>query len=335
LSQKSLQDLDKSEDGDVNTLGMGVWRSRSPEWNANQSPKLGEIECGNVDSLLGMPELKLDNAVATNENKICFIRSRSAGAGVCMQRNKTPTEVTAAVLEGRLNATPTDDSDCLADKSVVLQISPLTSPHVSPNFSLLNSPNFNRSKNDLFQDYLPPTWDPQSKFCFPVANVPVVRLVPDNMEMFHFTDVQHIADGSNAHVFFAQLNREQVVIKMIREEVQTDPVAVHEFDVEHGILVRISHPNIIKIMGAGRNPRRFVVLEFLGGGTLGTILCSNLIKPGLSDRLFHRSTFGFYNLLSKARDLALALDYMHRKIVAGATIIHRGESSSNLLSAKF
>jgi hypothetical protein len=49
-----------------------------------------------------------------------------------------------------------------------------------------------------------------------------------------------------------------------REEVQTDPVAVHEFDVEHGILVRVSHPHIIKIMGAGRIPRRFVVLEYLG-----------------------------------------------------------------------
>jgi hypothetical protein len=43
-----------------------------------------------------------------------------------------------------------------------------------------------------------------------------------------------------------------------------DPVAVHEFDVEHGILVRVSHPHIIKIMGAGRIPRRFVVLEYLG-----------------------------------------------------------------------
>lgn len=304
---------------------MGVWRSRSPEWNANQSPKLGEIEPGNVDSLIGMPELRLDSSVAANDNKMCYLHTRSTSTGVSTQRNKTPAEVAHAALEGRLNGTPTDDTDCLAEKSVVLQISPSSSPHLSHTRSFLTSANHNRSKNDLFQDYLPPTWDPQSKFCFPVANVPVVRLVPDNMEMFHFTDVQHIADGSNAHVFFAQLNREQVVIKMIREEVQTDPVAVHEFDVEHGILVRISHPNIIKIMGAGRNPRRFVVLEFLGGGTLGTILCSNLMKPGLLDRLFHRSSFGFYNLLIKARELARALNYMHQKIVAGATIIHRGE----------
>lgn len=304
---------------------MGVWRSRSPEWNLNQSPKLGEIEPGNVDSLFGMPELKLDTTVATMDNRKFFLSTKSASTSLSMQSNKSPTEVAHTALEGRLNATPTDDSDCLAAKSVVLEISPLSSTHVPPYHSLLSSPNFSRSKNDLFQDYLPPTWDPQSDFCFPVANVPVVRHVPDNMEMFHFTDVQHIADGSNAHVFLAQLNRVQVVIKMIREEVQTDQVAVHEFDVEHGILVRTSHPNIIKIIGAGRNPRRFVVLEFLGGGTLGTILSSNLLKPGLSGRLFHRSTFGFYNLLSKAQDLARALDYMHCRIVAGATIMHRGE----------
>lgn len=304
---------------------MGVWCSRSPEWNSNRSPKLGEIESENVDYLFDMPELKLDATVTASEHKLCYIRSKSVSTGAFAQRNKTPSEGALGAIESHLNAAPTDDSDCIADRSTAIQLSPSSSPHITPNRSLVNSPNQNRSKNDLFADYLPPTWDPLSKFCFPVANVPVARLVPDNMEMWHFTDVQHIADGSNAHVFFAQLNREQVVIKMIRQEVQTDPVAVHEFDVEHGILVRISHPNIIKIMGAGRNPRRFVVLEFLGGGTLGKILSGNLIKSGFSDRIFHRSTFGFYNLLSKAKDLACALDYMHKKIVAGATIIHRGE----------
>lgn len=34
---------------------------------------------------------------------------------------------------------------------------------------------------------------------------------------------------------------------MIKEEVQLDQVAVHEFDVEHGMLSRISHPNIIQV----------------------------------------------------------------------------------------
>lgn len=49
-------------------------------------------------------------------------------------------------------------------------------------------------------------------------------------------------------------------------------MAVHEFDVEHGILARINHPQIIRLIGAGRTPRRFIVLEHLHGGTLTNVL---------------------------------------------------------------
>ena len=71
---------------------------------------------------------------------------------------------------------------------------------------------------------------------------------------------------------------EAVVIKMIKEDVQSDPVAVHEFDIEHGILSRLNHPYIIKLVGAGRLPRRFIVLEYLGRGSLNTVLSQNQVK---------------------------------------------------------
>ena len=31
------------------------------------------------------------------------------------------------------------------------------------------------------------------------------------------------------------------------------------------MLSRINHPNIIRLIGAGQHPRRFIVLEWLGG----------------------------------------------------------------------
>jgi hypothetical protein len=71
-------------------------------------------------------------------------------------------------------------------------------------------------KTSYMAQYIPPTWDPQTDFCFPVQKVPVVRLVPDNLEISHFTHIQHIADGSNANIFLADLNDETVIIKMIR-----------------------------------------------------------------------------------------------------------------------
>ena len=177
---------------------------------------------------------------------------------------------------------------------------------------------------------LPPTWDPQSEFCYPVAEMPTKLLIPDNLTIDSFDRVQHFADGSNANVFRAFLNGQQCIIKMIRAEVQHDPVAVHEFDCEHGMLVRFSHPNVIKIMGAGRSPRRFVVLEYLANGSLHSALSSNVNtgKGSLFNR--HRPTFGWPNLLAKARDLADAFDYLHRRCCEHASVLHRDLKPDNV-----
>jgi Protein tyrosine and serine/threonine kinase len=300
---------------------MGVWRAKSPNWTASKSPKPGDA--GYEDNS-DMPELALDSSNSKNE-KYLYERSRSASTEKLLQSSicRDPS------LSGRRNdaaaSSSAHDGDCHGGKDATLHLTLPESPAPSTRNSTHDMPRSHYALHEpICVEYLPPTWDPLSDFCFPVADVPVARLVPDNMEMWHFDEIQHIADGSNANVFLAMFNGEKVIIKMIRAEVQTDPVAVHEFDVEHGILVRVSHPNIIKIMGAGRFPRRFIVLEFLGGGTLGNILGSNIVKPALWERMFHRSTFGFFNLLLKARDLASALHYLHSNVVKGATIIHRG-----------
>ena len=83
-------------------------------------------------------------------------------------------------------------------------------------------------------------------------------------------------------------------------------------------------------MGAGRLPRRFVVLEYLGGGSLNTILSQNATKPGFAQRLFRRPTFTYSNLLSKARDIAEALNFLHQRCHNGATIIHRDLKPDNV-----
>jgi hypothetical protein len=82
-------------------------------------------------------------------------------------------------------------------------------------------------KSSYMAQYLPPTWDPQTEFCFPVQKLPVVRLVPDNLEISHFTHIQHIADGSNANIFLADLNDETVIIKMIRYKLKL--LLIHEY----------------------------------------------------------------------------------------------------------
>lgn len=177
---------------------------------------------------------------------------------------------------------------------------------------------------------IPPTWNPSSAFSFPVAEITAKQMLPNDLTIDSFTDIKHIADGSNANVFLGKLRGQKVIIKMIKASVQNDAVSVHEFDVEHGLLCRVSHPNIIRILGAGLFPRRFIVLEYLGGGTLNTMLSQNQAKPGLASRLFRKPTFTYANLLLKARDLADAFDYIHRNFHPGACILHRDLKPDNV-----
>lgn len=177
---------------------------------------------------------------------------------------------------------------------------------------------------------IPPTWDPSSTFSFPVAEISAKHILPNDLTIDSFADIKHIADGSNANVFLGKLRGQKVIIKMIKASVQNDAVSVHEFDVEHGLLCRVSHPNIIRIIGAGLFPRRFIVLEYLGGGTLNTMLSQNQAKPGIASRLFRKPTFTYSNLLLKARDLADAFDYIHHNVHPGACILHRDLKPDNV-----
>lgn len=171
----------------------------------------------------------------------------------------------------------------------------------------------------------PPTWEPVDTFSFPIAKISIKSYVPDNLTFHSFDDMKHIADGSNSNIFLGKFLGAKVIVKMIKEEVQNNPVALHEFDIEHGMLSRFNHPHIIKLLGAGCMPRRFIVIEFLGGGSLSTLLSQNQEKAGIASRFFKRPTFTYLNLLSRIRDMAHALDYLHVHCEPGATVIHRGE----------
>lgn len=174
-----------------------------------------------------------------------------------------------------------------------------------------------------------PTWQPTATYSFPVIEIPS-KLVADDLSFNDFYEVKHLGDGSNSNIYLGKLHNQRVIIKMIKEKQQLNPITIHEFDLEHGMLSRINHPNIIKLLGAGRHPRRFIVLEYLSGGTLNTLLVKNQSQPGLTSKLFRKPSFTYQELLIRGREIADALDYLHRRCHPGACIIHRGKLSTIL-----
>jgi len=171
----------------------------------------------------------------------------------------------------------------------------------------------------------PPSWNPVYAFSYPVLSIPVkVVNCSDNLTLSSFLEITHLADGSNANVFTALYNGNKVIIKMIKAKVDNKELALHEFELEHGMLSRLSHQNIIRLLGAGTSPRKFMVLEYLEGGSLNEVLQKNKTKHGMSALLFHKPTFPYLKLLQLAKALAEALDYLHMKAHPGACMIHRG-----------
>ena len=139
--------------------------------------------------------------------------------------------------------------------------------------------------------------DHSRKFIYPISDIPLLRPVPV-VSFYDIKGIRHIADGSHSNVFAGTLGRDKVAVKMIKEESIADPVAKHEYDMELDILSRINHPNIVRLIGQGTIPRRFLVLEYLGAGSLSSILEKNEMK----------SKFHFYilfNYLSALRTINL------------------------------
>ncbi len=171
-----------------------------------------------------------------------------------------------------------------------------------------------------------PAWEPATSFSYPIFQIPIKHSLQNDLTMESFSDVKHIADGSNSNIFLAKFNGVRAIIKMIKQQAENDSIAIQEFDLEYGTLARLAHPHIIRILGAGNLPRRFIVLEWLGGGTLQTVLAENQQSVGLAQKFFRKPTFTYTSLLQNAKHIAEALEYLHHRCHPGATIIHRGKT---------
>jgi hypothetical protein len=221
------------------------------------------------------------------------------------------------------------------DDFETLSRSPYSQKQSSKTSTSFKTTNATTTTNENNQDEQHEQQNEATSFLFPITKIPIKYDVPNNLTMHDFQEIKYIADGSNANIFIALYHGQKVIIKMIKAVVETNPISLREFEFEYQLLTRICHPNIINIYGAGYEPRRFLVLEYLTGGTLQSILKQNLFKPDLASRLFHKQSFPMSQLLSKGRDLADALDYLHRQVHPGACILHRGKIKYSLFSSSY
>lgn len=137
----------------------------------------------------------------------------------------------------------------------------------------------------------------------------------NTLRISDFKDISPFAEGTNAVLYKAKVDSKYVVIKMIKKTLCLDPVVIKEFELERSILENSDHPNIVRFLGSGHEPRRFVVLEYLNQGTLG---------------MLSNTQISFQEALQRGLGLASALNYLHHDCVPGVTIIHRDLKPDNI-----
>jgi Protein tyrosine and serine/threonine kinase len=167
--------------------------------------------------------------------------------------------------------------------------------------------------------------DEESSVLYDLNNLKCEYDFSTSLSFTDFKNVREIASGSNSIVYSGSYCGETVAVKMIRIELEASDKVQREFDFEFNILSRLKHPNVIRVLGKGLVPRKFIVMEFLHD-TMSGRLQRNVIKsdtPSISV-MFHRYTFPHIIMLKEAKLLAGALDYLHNGL-DNCTIIHRGE----------
>lgn len=178
----------------------------------------------------------------------------------------------------------------------------------------------------------------RNNFRYPMHALATTRPIQRCCKESDFMEVTYLCTGCNSVIYTASVNQDPIIVKMLKANLVNPIIAEHEIDVETRILSKLNHPNIIEIKGAGRNPRAFIIVEYLAGGTLASLLHKHETKRESSfltsfSTSSKRDTHLNQGLpikfvLKAAIQLISAVKYLHEDISPIATVIHRGSFES-------
>lgn len=153
-----------------------------------------------------------------------------------------------------------------------------------------------------------------------------------DMKWAHLSNVEYLTDGGNNWVHTAVVDGRPVVVKTLKPECQDVALAINELESELNIHSRLSHPNIVQLIGAGVTSKgnRFVVLERLDGGTLAQVLGYDTRIRDRRRRFWKKKHFSYGEVLMHARCLADALAYCQARAIPGGMVLHRDLKPDNV-----
>ena len=172
----------------------------------------------------------------------------------------------------------------------------------------------------------PEAWSNHSDRTWSDSSSGTVLSLPTDIAWDTFSFIEHRIDSSSCHIYTALWQKQPVIVKLIKADRVNSAVSLSEFDAEAAVLECVRHPHIVRMLGSGRVPRRFLVLELLDGGSMSHALG---LRPDSLNRT-RRQKFSYLETLTLAQDLASALDHLHRGLSGALQVIHRDIKPDNI-----
>ncbi|HEY9677929.1 MAG TPA: serine/threonine-protein kinase [Drouetiella sp.] len=143
------------------------------------------------------------------------------------------------------------------------------------------------------------------------------HIIPDQIEIPGFSELQLIAKGASGSVYSAVRDVDEmlVALKVYNKELTPNPESTLRFQHEVATLKRLSHPSIVRILGAGHTDsgQSYIFMECATGESLRSILdASGALEP--------------QRAVAITREVCRALEVAHSE-----GIIHRDLKPGNII----
>jgi len=154
--------------------------------------------------------------------------------------------------------------------------------------------------------------------------------ISTDVDWSRLVNLQHLCSSEKSILYTGIFDKKTVVVKTINPLCQDD-IFVEDLETELSILSKVKHNNIIQLYGAGHTPNgnRFLILEYLEGGTLSQkVQLKTVNKYPMCKR--KQFKFKMENVMIYARSIADALAYCQTSAIDDCMLLHRDLKPDNI-----